>query len=286
MKLAYYPGCSLHSTSAEYDQSTQWVCKNLGITYEEIPDWNCCGATSAHALDHELSIALPARNLVLAEQMGADELVAPCAACFSRMKSAEIAMRTDNALRDAINPQLPQPYQGSVTVKSMLELLSSPEIQEKVRSSVKRPLKNLKLACYYGCLLVRPPKIAAFDDPENPQSMDQLMTAAGAECVEWPYKTECCGGSFSITRRDIVGKLVSDILYMAKHSGADAIVTACPLCQTNLDTRQDLASQIRGEDFNIPVYFFTELLAFALGASEGELSLGKHFIDAKSALRR
>jgi heterodisulfide reductase subunit B len=218
--------------------------------------------------------------------MGVEDVVAPCAACYNRMKSAEVSLKDDPELNAKVAPSLPRPFTGNVSVRSLLEILSRDEVKATVREAVKKRFEGLKVACYYGCLLVRPPKIVQFDDPEAPHSMDDLLTEVGLECVDWPHKTECCGASFALTRSDVVFKLVGDILSTAKRSGAQAIVTACPLCQTNLDTRQDGASKLKGENFNIPVYFFTELLAIALGASEKDLSLGKHFVDAKTALRR
>jgi len=281
MRHAYFPGCSLHSTATEYDQSARWVCRRLGVEIFEIPDWNCCGATSAHAVDHFLSVALPARNLVLAEQMGAHILIAPCAACYNRMKTADATLKDDPELARQVNATLPQPYGGSLQVMSLLEALANDQWIATIKEKVVRPLEGLKVASYYGCLLLRPPKLTGFDDPENPRSMDTLMAAIGAEPVEWPYKTECCGASFALSRRDLVLKMTGDVLSMAKRAGANAIATACPLCQANLDTRQDAIAALRKEELGIPIYYFTELLALALGAHQHDLALEKHFVKAE-----
>ena len=241
MKYAYYPGCSLESTSKEFGASTELVGEALGIELVEIPDWNCCGATSGHAMDHTLSVSLPARNLGIAESMGLD-VVAPCAACYNRMKSAEVEMKSNAALRAEINAKLEKKYEGGITVRSALEVFTTPEmiLQMTTRSSYK--LAGLKPACYYGCLLVRPPKVLGFDDPENPRSLDSAMTAIGADPVEWYFKNECCGASFGIAKSEIVVELVGRIVSNAKKQGANCIVTACPLCMTNLEMRQQAAA--------------------------------------------
>jgi heterodisulfide reductase subunit B len=203
MKYAYFPGCSLESTGKEFGESTMLVADALGVELEEIPDWNCCGATSGHALDHRLSVALPARNLGIAESMGLD-VVAPCAACFNRIKSAEVEMKGSRALRDSINADLEKPYEGRATVHSALEVFTSPEVLALVAERASRKLVGLKPACYYGCLLVRPPKVLGFDDAENPVSLDRMMESLGAEPVEWYFKNECCGASFGISKSEIV----------------------------------------------------------------------------------
>ncbi|MBI2843775.1 MAG: CoB--CoM heterodisulfide reductase iron-sulfur subunit B family protein [Armatimonadetes bacterium] len=283
MKFAYYPGCSLHSTAKEYDDSTQAVCRALGIELEEIPDWNCCGASSAHATSHELAVALPARNLGIAEQMGLD-VVVPCAACFNRMKSAEVAMKNGNGVAEAINAELEAKYTGRITVEPLVEPLARPEVIEKLSAMVRKPLCGLKVACYYGCLLVRPPKIMGFDDPEDPQSIDNIARALGAEPVEWYYKTECCGAGFSLTRVDMVHKMTHDILLRAKKAGAHAVVCACPLCQANLDMRQAEIEKIYGTTFDLPVFYITELVALAMDLPGTRGYFGKHMVDVASAL--
>ena len=259
------------------------VAEALGIELEEIPDWNCCGATSGHALDHRLSVALPARTLGIAESMGLD-VVAPCAACFNRMKSAEVELRGNKALRDDINADLEKPYEGRVTVRSALEVFTSPEVMELVAQKVTKKLHGLKPACYYGCLLLRPPKILGFDDPEDPKSLDEAMRTVGAEPVEWYFKNECCGASFGLSKSEIVVKLTGDIISNAKRHGANCIVTVCPLCMTNLEMRQAAAGKIRGEDLTMPVFFFTELLGLAMEAPGVKKCFASHLVDVNPAL--
>ncbi len=260
LRFSYYPGCSLESTAKEYDQSMQAVAKILDIDLEELPDWSCCGASSGHCTNHQLSLALPARNLALAEKEGR-ELAVACAACFLRFKQTNHELRANDSLRQEIEKIIGMPYKGSVEVRHLLDIFSREVGLEEIKRKVKKPLKGLKLAAYYGCYLVRPPEITQFDDPENPTIMDDMLNALGAEAVDWSHKVECCGGNLLLSRADIVSKLVGDICQAATEAGAAAIVTACPLCQANLDTRQPNPEKI-------PVLHFSELLGLALGVEE------------------
>jgi len=282
MKYAYFPGCSLHSTAAEYDESTREVCEALGIELKEIPDWNCCGATSAHSLSHELSVALPLRNLSKAEEMGLN-VIAPCAACFNRLKSADMAVKEDPKLLAAITEKSGVKYGGGVEVLSLLAAISGLG-DEVVKARVKRELKGLKVACYYGCLLLRPPGVTQFDDPENPMSLDHIINDLGAETVEWPYKNECCGASLSLSKPEIVVKLTHDILSVAKRAGANCIVTACPLCQGNLDMRQPDIAKKYGETFDMPIFYFTQLMGLAFGIPADFLGLKKLLVEPDAVL--
>ncbi len=285
MKFAYFSGCSLHSTAKEFGDSTYAVCKALGIDLQEIPDWNCCGATSGHATNHELSVALPARNLGIAENMGLD-VVAPCAACYNRLKGAEVAMKTKPEVAEKVNSAIQAKYSGAISVRPLVDPLSTPEVLDALAARVRRPLSGLKVAAYYGCLLVRPPKMVGFDDPEEPESIDNILKALGADPVEWHYKNECCGASFALTRVDLVHKMTRDILYRAKKAGADAIACACPLCQANLDMRQEEISKKYGESYNIPVFFITELMALAMELPDIRSYLGRHLVDCSPALAK
>jgi heterodisulfide reductase subunit B len=271
LKFSYYPGCSLESTTKEYDQSIRLVAKMMNIDLVELADWSCCGASSGHCTNHQLSLALPARNLALAEKEGRDLTVA-CAACFLRFKRTNHELRADGTLRQEIEKIIGMPYRGSVEVRHLLDIFSRDVGLEEIRQRINRPLNGLKLAAYYGCYLVRPPEITQFDDPENPTLMDSLLNALGAEAVDWSHKVECCGGNLLLSRSDIVIKLVGDICQAAAEAGAEAIVTACPLCQANLDTRQPTPR-------NVPILHFSELLGLALGV-EGKTvnSWGKRHI--------
>lgn len=282
MKYAYYPGCSLHSTANEYDISTQAVCKAIGIELEEIEDWNCCGATSAHALNKEMSIALPLRTMVQAERMGLD-VVAPCAACFNRLKSADAAVRESPELRRLMAEKYGLEYEGKIQVLSLLQVVSGIG-EEAIKAQVKRELAGLKVACYYGCLLLRPPDVTQFDDAENPTSLDKIISALGAEAVKWPFKNECCGASLSLSKSEVVVKLTRDILNAAKISGANCIATACPLCQGNLDMRQPDIEKAYGDKFETPIFYFTQLMGLAFGLWEGNLGLKKLMVDPSPVL--
>lgn len=278
MKLAYYPGCSLHSSSKEYSDSFVAVCKKLGIELEEIPDWVCCGASSAHSVSHLLSLALPAHTLVQAEKMGLD-VVAPCAACYQRTKFAEYEMLHNPEMKAKIEQVLEMKYEGKSRILSVLEVLSMIE-EDKIKAAVTRPLTGVKVACYYGCVYVRPPHICNVDDPENPTKMDRIVAALGGEPVDWPYKTECCGASHIFTIKDACLKLGRDILQVAKDAGADIIAVACPLCHVNLDMRQTQINKKFGTSFNIPVVYITELMADAMGIDTSDM-FRRHFVPVE-----
>ena len=263
LKFSYYPGCSLESTAKEYDQSVRVVSEILGIDLVELSDWSCCGASSGHSTNYQLSLALPARNLALAEKEGRDVAVV-CAACFLRFKQTNHDLRANDGLRQEIETIIDMPYQGSVEVRHLLDIICRGVGFEEIERRVKRPLNGLKLVSYYGCYLVRPPEITQFDDSENPRLMDDLMVAMGAEALDWSHKVECCGGNLLLSRPDIVVKLVGDIVQAAADAGADGIVTACPLCQANLDTRQH--GPVR-----LPIFYFSELMGLALGVDEKSL---------------
>ena len=256
MKLSYFPGCSLDGTAREYGLSTQAICQRLGLELIEVPDWNCCGASSGHSTNYLLGHALAARNLILAEQQGLD-LVVACAACFSRFKKTDIVLKQNTELNKKMEGIMGTPYMGNLRIRHLLDVICSTVDLETIAKKVTNPLKNLKLVPYYGCVIVRPHEITQFDDEEQPQTMDNLIEAIGAECLPWSEKTDCCGASLSLTRVDIVKKLARGIVDMGKEAGAQAIITACPLCQANLDMRY-------GED-GLPVFYFTELLGLALG---------------------
>jgi heterodisulfide reductase subunit B len=244
----------------------------------ETPDWNCCGASAAHLTNHDLSIALPARNLALAEDMDLDVAV-PCAACFGRMKTAVKYVRESEKNQKHIEDILEIPYKAKNDVYCLLDVMSRPEAMEAIKANIAKPLNGLKVASYYGCLLVRPAGVVQFDDTENPQSMDKLMELVGATPVEWAFKTECCGASHQVSVPKVGREIIYRLLKNAVSNGAEAIVTACPLCMLNLDMRMKEMSR-RDPRLNIPVYFFTELLAMALGSGAKAIGINKHFFPA------
>jgi len=279
LKLAYYPGCSLDASAIEYNLSTQKTASVLGVELEEIPGWGCCGATSAHSTNKLLSVALPARNLAIAEKEGLDVL-APCAACYSRSRATEHLVREDAELAERVREAIGMPYTASNRTLSILEVLVQTVGLEAIAAKVTNPLKGMKPACYYGCLLVRPVEYTGFDDPEYPQSMDKIMKVLGANPVKWSYQTECCGASLVTMRPDVGLKMTYAILKNAVEQGADSIVTACPLCHMNLDMRQSQVEKTFGVEFNLPVYYITELVAVACGVSPKEVGIDRHFVEA------
>jgi len=286
MKYAYYPGCSLHSTAKEYDLSTKEVASALGIELVQIPDWICCGATPAHITMHLLSIALPVKNLLQAKKMDSCEVVTCCAACFSRLKIANEFMKRDPEHREKVEKIVGEPYRGEVKVRHFLDVLANVFGLKNLKEKIVKEIKGLKAACYYGCLLTRPKDVTGFDDLEEPHLMDDLMKTIGVEPVKWPYKTECCGASFSLTKTDIVLKLSCDILQMAEDEGAEAIVVACPLCQSNLDLRQGMINKKYNKNFNMPIFYFTQLVALSLGIEPEKLGLGKHIVSPMALLKK
>jgi len=285
MKYAYYPGCSLHSTARDYDISTKAVCEALDIDLAEVPDWNCCGASSAHMTSELLSLALPVKNLVQTHEMGLD-LAVCCAACYSRLKTANKAMSSKESKQlQRVDEVVGERYRGEVQVKHLLEIVVREYGLDTLHSQVKQDLGGLKVAAYYGCLLLRPPETMGFDDAEHPTSMEQLITALGAEPVDWPLKTACCGASLSLTRTDIVVNLCHDILQMATDQGADCLMVACPLCQSNLDMRQAHVNRIHNTQFALPVLYFTQLIGLALGIEAADLGLNMLLVGADRLLR-
>lgn len=285
MKYSFFPGCSLESTASDFQASALAVAKALGVRLEEIPGWTCCGSSPAHATDPLLAASLPARNLAIAEDAGQDVVVC-CAACYGRLASANLAIREDKSLRAEVAKTIGREYEGKVKVRHLLQVLLEDIGPKEVKDAVTRSLGGMRVACYYGCLLTRPSELSIADDQEDPQLMEILLEAAGAEPIEWPYKTECCGASFSITRTDTVKRLSGEILRMAKESGADCIAVACPLCQTNLDLRQSDIEKATGEQFGLPVFYFTQLLGHAFGLSDDELGIEKLMTDPSRVLAR
>jgi heterodisulfide reductase subunit B len=277
MSYAYYPGCSLHSTAEEYDRSFRKVCSGLEIDLEEVSNWICCGSSPVHATSHLLSIALPMHNLAIVEKGGRDEVVVPCAACFSRFKFAQYETAKDKDLSRKVSEVIGSECGGKVNVIHPLDILAG---RGAVASSrVVRDLSFIKAVCYYGCLLTRPPEVMQFDCCEYPMSMDNALRSIGIETLEWSYKTDCCGASLALTETGIVVKLVGDLLSEAKKVGANAVAVACPLCHANLDTRQAEAEALRGEKLDIPIFYFTQLIGLALGFSEQDLGLDKHIVS-------
>ena len=272
LSYSYYPGCSLHASAREYDESTRGLFKALKIGLTEVPDWLCCGATPAHNVDELLSLSLCAKNLELAQGVEGDLAVA-CAACFSRLKTTQHKLAADSDKRQQVEYAIAGQVPLEKKVKHLLEILAGDLGLEQLAAAVAKPLAGLKVACYYGCLLTRPPEVPELDCTEAPTIMERVIGAAGAETVNWSHRLECCGANFTLSRPGVVLKLSGEILASAKRAGADCLMVACPLCHGNLDIRQREIEEASGERFGMPVFYMTQLLALAAGVAPGKLGL-------------
>ena len=276
MKLGYFPGCSLQGSASEFDESLQAIAPALGLELIEIPDWNCCGASAAHNLNRLLALALPARTLALAERAGFREVLVPCSACYSRLILTRHELDQDEGLRRQVAEIIGMEYQGTARVLNILEVMGQ-IFQDGLKDKITKPFEH-PVACYYGCLLVRPPKVVQFDRPEDPRTMDELMKKIGAKPIDWAFKVECCGAGFSISRTDLVAKLSSKILADAQRRGAEAIIVTCPMCHANLDMRQEKAEKWAGRKYSMPVLYLTQAIGLALGLPEKKLALHQHLV--------
>jgi len=282
MKYSYYPGCSLHSTAKEYNLSIHAVSSALGLELEEIPGWFCCGATPAHQTEELLALALSAKNLLLAKN---GEVAVACAACFNSLCTANFLLSKDESLRGKVKKVLGEEYSGEVKVKHFLDILIRDVGIGRLSEKATKGLNGLKIASYYGCLLTRPPKVMSFDDPEDPQSMDEIIAALKGEPLFWSHKTECCGASLSLPKTDIVLKLGYYILSAARRAGAQCIAVACPMCQGNLDLRQKQIEKTFNVTYKIPILYITQLIGLAFGIGEKELGLNMHSVDPRPLLK-
>ncbi len=280
--VAYYPGCSLESTAKEFNHSSQAVCEALEMTLIEPHGWLCCGSSPAHKADPDYALRLPLENLSLIEQSGFAEVTMPCAACLNRHKAAQYELRHHPERKAEFDQALGYSYQDTVKVSTLSEAILHHVGPEKVAAKVQQPLKGLKVVCYYGCLLTRPPQITGAEHPENPTDLDQLMAALGADVKDWSYKTCCCGAAHSLSRPDIVIQLSRNLIEQARAAGADAMVVACPLCHMNLDARQ-MQMEL---DAPMPILYFTQLMAIALGLPEKAAALHKNIVDPRPVLNK
>jgi heterodisulfide reductase subunit B len=278
--ISYYPGCSLHATGIEFHLSTKAVVEKLGLNLVEPEGWKCCGTSPAHNTDHYRAVKLPMETLAIAQERGHSYITMPCAACFSRFRIAMHEIQHDPKLRQQIAQDIGFEYTGGIKVDSLLTTITDRVGYEAAARPVVKPLQGLQVACYYGCLLTRPPEVTGEQDFEYPMSMDRLVETLGAEAVDWSYKTDCCGGSLSLSTLDIALDLSHKILENAIDCGADLIATACPLCHANLDLRQKQINDEYGGQFDIPVVYFTQLMGVAYGLDAKTLGLDKHFSDA------
>ena len=283
--IGYYPGCSLHGTGRELDMSIKALADVAGVELKEIEDWNCCGATAAHNLNHDLAVALPYRNLALAEEQGLSEVLAPCAACFSRMKGTTVRLARSAELVEKMRGITGREFKGTVRILSIIEFAGR-LLDEGLAEKLTSPLEGLKVAPYYGCLLSRGEEIVEGYDAEQPTGMDAALRAAGCEVVPWNFAVECCGGGFSMSMTDAVVDLSNAILTDAEQAGAEAVVTGCPMCHSNLDMRQRTINEAGLGPHDLPIVYLSEILGLAAGIEPERLGLDRHFVDAMRVVER
>jgi heterodisulfide reductase subunit B len=284
LTYSYYPGCSLHASAQEYDVSTKGLFRALKIGLHEVPDWLCCGATPAHNVDELLSLSLCAKNLALAENVAGD-LAVSCAACFSRLKTTQHRLKENDIKRKQVETAIAGKVPLEKPVKHLLEILAKDYGLDRLKDAVVKPLADLRVACYYGCLLTRPPEVPNLDCCEAPTIMENVIAAAGAEAVDWSHRLECCGANFTLSRPGVVLKLSNEILASAKEAGADCIMVACPLCHGNLDIRQKEIEEASGTRYNMPVFYLTQLLALACGVQGSRLGLESNIVSPMGLLK-
>jgi heterodisulfide reductase subunit B len=284
--LGYYPGCSLQGTAAEYDRSLRAVAARLGVDLREVPDWVCCGASSAHALDHDAALVLAGSTLASASRAGMDAVLAPCAMCFQRLAAARHEMSGTPGLGRRVAEALGEPPEVAPEQVRVLNLLAwlGDVAPDALAARVVDPLAGLKVACYYGCLLVRPPRITGAAEVEAPRDMERLVEALGAQPVRWGMQLECCGGSFGVSRTEAVRRQGRRIVDAAVEAGADVVCLACPMCHNNLDMRQ-AEFRAPGTAAPVPVVYLTQLVGWAMGMREQALGLDGHFVEAGATLR-
>ncbi len=284
LTYAYFPGCSLHASAGEYDLSTRELFKALEIGLTEVPDWFCCGATPAHNVDELLSLSLCAKNLELAEAVEGDLAVA-CASCFSRLKFTQHTLGENATKRQQVEKAIDAPVKLEGNVKHLLEILARDLGLERLAASVQKPLSGLKVACYYGCLLTRPTDVPNLDCVEAPTIMEQVIESVGAETVAWTHRLECCGANFTLSRPGVVIQLTNAILDAAKAAGADCIMVGCPLCHGNLDIRQKEIEGVFGANYNLPVFYLTQLVGLAVGLDSARLGLEAMIVNPLPLLK-
>jgi heterodisulfide reductase subunit B len=281
MKVTYYPGCSLEGTAKDYAESIVGICASLNIQLEEIPDWNCCGATAAHSIDHRAGIELAGRTLNLAARLPHADMLVPCPMCFNRLKTAAWTCNQNSADRYDMHLDASLPK-----IWDLANFLASDPMLKKMAKNISRPLEGLKVVSYYGCMANRPPEITETTDFENPQALDRIIQTLGAAAIPWAYKTDCCGASQVLSRPDIVSHLVGKLYDMAQRVGAQAIVVSCQMCQANLDMHQEKIATDWGKRFAFPVYYFTELIGLAQDVAGVERWLRRHITDPFALLKQ
>ncbi|HET7832287.1 MAG TPA: CoB--CoM heterodisulfide reductase iron-sulfur subunit B family protein [Gallionella sp.] len=286
MKLIYYPGCTLKNHARNFDDSTVSSMAKLEVEVAEPKRWNCCGTVHSLGSENVMNRVAPITNLIRVKEEQANEVMTTCAMCYNTLKRANIDVKKRPDVLATINEfaYLEQTkYEGDVDVLHLLEFLRDRIGFDKLAAKVKKPLAGLRVACYYGCLLVRPKEVA-FDDVENPMIMEDLIRALGAEPVSFPLKTECCGAYHAVGKPEIIADRTNKIMGSVQEQKADLVVVSCPMCAYNLDFRQDDARALNSELQRMPVLYFTQLMALALGCGDEALRFDLHHIDPAPAL--
>ena len=287
MKICYYPGCTLKNHAKNFEDSTICALNTIGVEVEELSRWNCCGTVFSLTTDDLIHHVAPIRNLIRVKEANYDKVMTVCAMCYNTLKRANERIKSDPESMDILNNFMDREevqYDGDVQVFHLLEFLKDEIGFENLAKKVVKPLKKLKITSYYGCLLVRPKEIG-LDDMENPTILEDLMETLGGKPVDFPYKTECCGAYQTVDRPDIIADRTNRILTSAKDRGAEMVVVSCPLCAFNLDQRQKHTVEKYPEFKHIPVLYFTQALAMALGCPEETLRFDLNFIDPKPILK-
>ncbi len=285
MRVSYFPGCTLNTTGKGFDNAVRASMAAVGLELVELPNWNCCGATYPLIVDNMLELAAPAHVLVAARDAGLNGVVTTaCTTCYNVLKRTNGFIRQHPEERERLESFIEAEYAGEAEVRDILHLLRDEVGFEAVREKVQRPLAGLKVACYYGCMVLRPPAEVAYDNPENPRSLDDLLAALGATPVEYPHKNECCGAYLAVKAPDVTREMVYTVLSSAQKAGAEAMVTNCPLCQFNLDKQQAEMQKLHASYRPIPVFYFSQLMGLALGLDGEGYGWERHYISPDPVL--
>ena len=291
-KYLFYPGCSMHKNAISYLDSLMVIRPDLDIGLEEIEDWNCCGATEYWSVHQLKAHALVGRNLALAEKQanGSNTLVAGCSACYLNLAKTANYLEDDKLLRGQVSEALAAGglhyTPGSLEIRHLLDIIFNDVGLEKIRSKVVRPLTGLRIAPYYGCMIVRPDRENRYGNPEYPTALDKLLEALGATVIDFPQKTHCCSGHMTQISPDVAYELLHRLISGADRYKADMMVTLCPMCQLNLDAYQGDMNTHLDTDYHMPVMYFTQLMGLAFGHDPQSLGIGKEFVDAGAALAK
>jgi len=283
MKVPYFPGCTLNTTGKGFDNAVRAATAAVGLELVELGEWNCCGATYPLIVDNMLELAAPAHILVQAREEG-EVVTTACTTCYNVLKRTNRFIRDHPDERERINAFIEAEYAGEVEVLDIMQLLRDRVGFAAVREEVRKPLTDLKVACYYGCMVLRPPAEVSYDDPDHPRSLDDLMAALGATPVDFAHKNECCGAYLAVKAPEVTREMVYTILKSARAAGAEAVVTNCPLCQFNLDKQQAELSRFHAKYQAIPVFYFSQLMGLALGLDAGDYGWERHYVDARPLL--